>query len=233
MNVKSVEIVPIGGSGNIGLQVQYTDAAAVEELTSKLRWRDDKTLSYGWYDDPLVSAQITSTVTEDTLLFTQFPMLGADSIDEQYRYILELIAYNLQAERTRAYTYSADYKFNSDSAHFGLSRLTAEDEEIIRYIQENYPEFEVWTDDERSKYLYVSMKAEIGPKFYYAWKMFRLRKSGRMRSRAAPNLRPFSFRKVWKKLEIRLLRGAKISAASFSLTIWFKLGQRHFRIAKL
>lgn len=168
MNVKSVEIVPIGGSGNIGLQVQYTDAAAVEELTSKLRWRDDKTLSYGWYDDPLVSAQITSTITEDTLLFTQFPMLGADSIDEQYRYILELIAYNLQAERTRAYTYSADYKFNSDSAHFGLSRLTAEDEEIIRYIQENYPEFEVWTDDERSKYLYVSMKAEIGPKFYYA-----------------------------------------------------------------
>lgn len=36
-----------------------------------------------------------------------------------------------------------------------------------------------------------------------------------------------------EKLEIRLLRGAKISAASFSLTIWFKLGQRHFRIAKL
>lgn len=40
MNVKSVEIVPIGGSGNIGLQVQYTDAAAVEELTSKLRCFD-------------------------------------------------------------------------------------------------------------------------------------------------------------------------------------------------
>lgn len=35
-------------------------------------------------------------------------------------------------------------------------------------MTENYPEFEVWTDDERSKYLYVSMKAEIGPKFYYA-----------------------------------------------------------------
>ena len=166
MRVKKAEIVAVGDGGNIGLQVQYTDAANVEELTSKLRWRDDKTLSYGWYNEQLVSTQITTTVKDDTLLFTQFPMLGMDSIDEQYRYILELTVYSLQAEQTGVYTNSKGYKFNSDSAHFGLSNATELDRKIMNTIQENYPEFELRLAEDTSKYLYVSMKAKIAPKFY-------------------------------------------------------------------
>lgn len=166
LKVKKAEVVSVGDSGNIALQIQYTDAAKVEELTSKLRWRDDKTLYYGGYHNPFVSTQITTTVQKDTLTFAQFPMMGEDSVDEQYRYILELIAYMLQAERSDVYTYYRSYTFNSENAHFGLTNATEEDKKIMNQIQEKYPGFEVWLNEDSSKYLYVSMKANIEPKFY-------------------------------------------------------------------
>ena len=166
LKVKKAEVVSAGDSGNIALQVQYTDAAKVEELTSKLRWRDDKTLYYGGYHDPFISTQITAAVQEDTLTFTQFPMMGADGVEEQYRYILELISYMLQTKRSDAFTYYRSYTFNSESAHFGLTNATEADKKIMDQIQEKYPEFEVWLNEKSDKYLYVSMKANIAPKFF-------------------------------------------------------------------
>ena len=131
LKVKKAEIVSAGDSGNIALQVQYTDAAKVEELTSKLRWRDDKTLYYGGYHNPYISTQITTTVQEDTLTFAQFPMMGADGVEDQYRYILELISYMLQTNRSDAYTYYRNYTFNSETAHFGLTNATEADRKIF------------------------------------------------------------------------------------------------------
>ena len=166
LKVKNAQVVSAGDSGNIALQVQYTDAAKVEELTSKLRWRDDKTLYYGGYHDPFISTQITTTVQEDTLTFTQFPMMGADGVEEQYRYILELISYMLQTKRSDAFTYYRSYTFNSESAHFGLTNATEADKKIMDQIQEKYPEFEVWLGEDSYKKLYVLMNAQIGPNFY-------------------------------------------------------------------
>ena len=166
LTIKDIEIVSAESSEKIGMQVRYTKAENVEELTSKLRWRDDKTLFYGGYQDPMVATSITTTISEDTILFDQLPLLGLDSIDEQYRYLLELISYNLTAERTGVYLYSRDYIFNDDDAHFGLSTASAEDQKIISYIQENYPEFDVRLGEDSYKKLYVLMNAQIGPKFY-------------------------------------------------------------------
>lgn len=166
LNIKDIEIVSTEGSGKIGMQVRYTKAESVEELTSKLRWKDDKTLSYRVYQDPIVATNITTTISEDTVLFDQLPLLGLDSIDGQYRYLLELISYDLTAERTGVFVNSRGYIFNDDDVHFGLSTVSEEDQEIISYIQENYPEFDVRLGEDSYKQLYVSMNAQIGPNFY-------------------------------------------------------------------
>lgn len=167
MTIKNIEIVPIENSGKIGLQVQYTKAEAVEDVTSRLRWKDDKSLYYGGISDPMVSTQITTTISDDTILFDQFPMMGQSSIDEQYGYILKLIAYNLQAKRTGVNVFcNNDYKFNSENAHFGLSATSDEDQKIVDYIREKYPEFSVRMAEDKNKCLYVFMNAEIRPKFY-------------------------------------------------------------------
>ena len=166
LNIKDIEIVSTEDSGKIGMQVRYTKAESVEELTSKLRWKDDKTLFYRVYQDPIVATNITTTISEDTVLFDQLPLLGLDSIDEQYRYLLELISYDLTAERTGVYLSSRGYIFNDDDVHFGLSTISEEDQEIISYIQENYPEFDVRLVEDSYKELCVLMNAQIGPNFY-------------------------------------------------------------------
>lgn len=166
LNIKDIEIVSTEDSEKIGMQVRYTKAENVEELTSKLRWKDDKTLFYGDYSGSMVAASITTTISGDTILFDQLPLLGLDSIDEQYRYLLELISYDLTAERTGVYLSSRGYIFNDDDVHFGLSTISEEDQEIISYIQGNYPEFDIRLVEDSYKKLYVLMNAQIGPNFY-------------------------------------------------------------------
>lgn len=162
LTVKDTNVVPIPESGGYGLQIRYTNADAVKELTSKLRWRDNKSFGYGfWGENHIVSTTIKTTINEDTITLERMPLFGKSKVDEDSKYILELLAYTLTQERTGVYCYLDEYTFTNDDAHFGLSNLTEDDAAVLDYISENYPEATAYFEDNNYKKLVVILNTEI------------------------------------------------------------------------
>lgn len=165
LQVLNTKVVPVGDSGAIGLMVQFTKPEALEEFSSKLRWKDDKSLWIGLSQDPLLSTQVTTTITDNTIVLDSLPMLSQDTIDEEYRYILELFAYCLKQKSTGASVYLSSYSFASDQSYFGLTNVTEEDQKLMDIIQEAYPETDSWIEEDRKKTLKILLHAKPGPDF--------------------------------------------------------------------
>lgn len=165
LQVLNTKVVPVGDSGAIGLMVQFTKPEALEEFSAKLRWKDDKSLWIGLSQDPMLSTQITTTITDNTIVLDSLPMLSQDTIGEEYRYILELFAYCLKQKSVGASVYLSSYSFASDQSYFGLTNVTEEDQKLLDIIQEAYPETDSWIEEDRQKTLKIFLHAKPGPDF--------------------------------------------------------------------
>lgn len=166
LDVKNANVVSVPESDGYALQIQYTNADAVKELTSKLRWRDNKSFGYAfWGENHIASTTIKTTYNEDTITLERMPLFGKSKVDEDSKYILELLAYTLTQEYTGVYCHMDEYTFANDNAHFGLSNLTEEDAAVLDYISENYPNAEAFFEDDDQKTLYISLNTEMNRGF--------------------------------------------------------------------
>lgn len=166
LEVKDARVVPIGENGAIGLQLVFKNPDKLEELSSKLRWKDDKSIGVGRsYGEALLSTEITTTITDGTLILDRLPMLNMDTIPEEYRYLLELFSYCMCQDSSNASVYLRGHQFKSEQGHFGLSSITPEDRKTLDRIGEAYPDVKSWIEEDSSKTLKIQLNVPIGYDF--------------------------------------------------------------------
>lgn len=165
LEVQEASIVPVGGNGAIGLQLLFKNPDELEKLSSKLRWKDDKSIWVGSYGEAVLSTEITTTITDGTLILDQLPMLNMDTIPEEYRYLLEFFSYCMRQDHSHASVYLRGHQFKSEQGHFGLSSITPEDRKTLDRIGEAYPDVKSWIEEDSSKTLKIQLNVPIGSDF--------------------------------------------------------------------
>lgn len=121
LKVADAEVISLENDA-IGIQCRFENPEKLEDITSKLRWKDDKTLWIGGYKDPQLSTKVTTTITDNVLVLDSLPMLAQDAVGEEYRTILELFAYCLRQDYIDASVRVREYTFQSEQGQFGLGK---------------------------------------------------------------------------------------------------------------
>lgn len=166
LETESMEIIQNEDTGMYELKVQLDDPALLSETTSQMfKLCTDRSIYLSWYDTDVAAARVDNIIQDGILSFDRLPIALKNEIDEQNKYILELVKYTVEAGYPEVYYSLSDYGFSGDDVHFGVSILTEEEQAVLDIIEENHPETDSWIEQDEGKTLWVQLHTEIMPGF--------------------------------------------------------------------
>jgi len=142
------------------LQVNMTSPEELTTVTNDLfKYCKDRHIYLGDYGRNFAAAPVKQLITDGRLNFSELPIALLDEVDEEHKYILELIKRANDAGYPSV-RYSLKNYTLPENTGFGLSMLTEEEQAIPDAIKEAYPSTDAWIVEESKANLYIELNTE-------------------------------------------------------------------------
>lgn len=166
LTIESSEVVFNEETGAYGLKLQLRDAEALEKITASLRWKPDKSFMLGSFDHVLAQTEVTTVMDDGFIILENASAIRMEQVDEENKYIFDLIHYVLAADYPPAYYYLEDYFFSSEEINFGKIMLSESERAIVDTLSDYYPEATARIEeDQQGTKLYISLHTPIENNF--------------------------------------------------------------------
>ena len=165
LNIVSSAVVFDEQAGTYGLKLQLSDGKLLEEITSSLRWKPDKSFILDLYGQPMAQTEVTDVSTDASITLENAAALRKEKVAEDNKYIFDLLQYVLSTDYSpESYTIQ-DYTFSDNGVGFGKTLLSEEEQAIVDTLSDYYPDATARIEEDDVPHLYISLNTSIESNF--------------------------------------------------------------------